>query len=73
MSAKPVGGSLPQLDGDVLGQDRMHGVCRQQRKVSGVKKLTGRKLRITPRANRYAGDGRDDSGFYPRPWEDTPA
>jgi hypothetical protein len=27
------------------------------------------KLRITPRANRYAGDGRDSGRFHPRPWE----
>jgi hypothetical protein len=29
------------------------------------------KLRITPRANRYAGDGRDGGRHFPRPWETT--
>jgi|SRR5215468_7803832 len=27
------------------------------------------KLRRTPRANRYAGDGRDGGRHFPRPWE----
>ena len=33
------------------------------------------KLRLTPRSNRYAGDGRDGGRFHPRPWEldDHPA
>jgi hypothetical protein len=33
-----------------------------------------RALRLTPRSNRYASDGRDGGRFHPRPWElDDPA